>query len=153
MSMRRNPVDASLDPAHACPSCRCVRGPPVASAADAIAPARRSPWSRMNNGLRLGRRAALPAAALAVYAATSWLTRVDLAVLGARSDKLPAIVAEAARLNGPSPARVKVEAPERAVMLACEERTGSPEDQGSAPAFQHAKLAASALCVEQSRDK
>jgi hypothetical protein len=97
--------------------------------------------SRARVGQRLGLRAALPAAALVVYAVISWLARVDLAVPVARSGELPAIVAEAARLARPSPVRATAEAPSRAVVPAREDRTGSREGQGTATAFQHAKRA------------
>jgi hypothetical protein len=98
------------------------------------------------------RRAALPAAALVVYAATSWLARVDLAVPGARSGELPAIMAEAARLERPAPAGAPAAAPEQAVVPAREDRTGAREGQGAATAFQHANLSGSAACVAQPRD-
>jgi hypothetical protein len=106
------------------------------------------------------RRAALPAAALVVYAATCWLARVDLAVPGARSGELPAIVAEAARLERPAPVGALAAAPARAavgvalppLLPARGGRTGAREEQGAATAFQHANLSGSTAYVAQPHD-
>jgi hypothetical protein len=83
---------------HACPSCRCANAAPGEPAAQAAAPGGARPWRRPSDWLHLlGRCVALPAAALAVYGAVSWLAHADLDAQGARADGLPPIAADAAR--------------------------------------------------------